>query len=113
MTNEESIQEVQWQFDRDFLQSCCNVLRADKQTRRIMSKMRNDMDLYENWDASVVPHDYVGPYNIEVKELGCWETHSVEEEYFHALDMAGSIYGWDHEWAETKVRIVDNNNKII
>jgi len=74
---------------------------------------RTDSKLYDNWHHKLVPHDYIAPFNIEILGLGVWESYSVASDYMEALYMASAICRWDDDFANNRVRIIDNNDKII
>jgi len=57
--------------------------------------------------------NYKGPFCIEIEEImGVWETEIVIAKLLPALHYA-SDYIWKNYWPESKIRIVDINNKII
>jgi hypothetical protein len=58
-------------------------------------------------------HDFDPPFNIETYNLGYWESvdecHDLEE----ALWLASSLVRYEPGLPEDRVRIIDNDNKII
>ena len=56
---------------------------------------------------------YQPPYNLEVLRMGCWESIDILWDLEEILWIASSHVHALDGLPEDKIRIIDNNNKII
>ena len=58
-------------------------------------------------------HEFNPPFNIETYNLGYWESVDVCHDLKEALRLASSMVHNEPGVLEDRIRIIDNNDKII
>lgn len=57
--------------------------------------------------------EYIGPFNLEIFQLGYWESIDLINSLEDALLVASSFCNDYNGLPEDRVRLIDANNKII